>query len=195
MGDGVPDLFVTEDDDAASEAGVFTYDASNFVTSASVVRQLMGGGTEEFATTWTFTSGLLTRADSETTFLGSTSETYTTFAYTGARLDDITEQQASDNALIFTQSYTYGGDDLPDLVSFDSAGADATTSMNWRTDGQLDDLFSTTTTTGLPPATGGADYIYDAEGKIQTEVWTQSGFTGSFFAEFQGTPYRRPIPT
>lgn len=192
-GDGVADLFVTEDDDAAQETGVVGYNADDLLDSFSLTRQLMQPGTEQFDTTLTFTAGELTRVDSSSTLGGSTNSTFTTLSYAAGRLDEIVERNSSDNSLVFSQSYAYGSDDLPNLVSFDSPGIDAVTTMSWRSDGQLDDLSSTSTFGGNPLGSGGADYIYDSAGFLQSEAWTFNAPVGSFFAEFQGVNYRKTL--
>lgn len=190
-GDGTPDLFVTEDDDAAQEDGTITHNANDLVDSVSVDRQLMVSGTEEFDTALTFTGGVLTRVDSDSVFQGGTNATFTSLSYVGGQLDQIEERNDSDNSLVFEQSYMYGGNNLPSVVTFDSAGIDAVTNFTWRSDGQVDDVSSTSTFGGNPLGSGAGDYVYDAGGFLQSEAWSFTGSVGSFFAEFQGAAYRK----
>ncbi len=190
-GDGTPDLFVTEDDDAASEAGVVGYDADDLLTSFALVRQLMGGGTEEFDSTFTFVNGALTRVDSAFMLGGVPNAGFTTVSYLDGRIDRIEDRMTSNGALVSEQFYAYGPDDLPNLVTFESSGIDAVTTLAFRGDGQLDDLSTTVTFGAAQIGAGGADYAYDADGVIQSEAWAMTGTVGSPFAEFQGVSYRK----
>ncbi len=190
-GDGTPDLFVTEDDDAASETGMIGYTTGDLVDDVSIDRTLMPSGTESFGTMYTFSGGRMTRYDSTATTAGGSSANYAIFSYVGADLDTLTERMTSDDSLVFTQTFAYGGDALPDTVGFDSSGIDASTSFTWRADGQLDDLASSANFMGSPIGSGTADYVYDANGFLQSELWTVSGSVGSFYAEFQGVTYEK----
>ncbi len=192
-GDGVPDLFVTEDDDAASEAGVIGFNPDDLLDSFSLERQLMQGGSEEFDTVLTFVAGQLTRVDSDSMTGGMTNSTFTTLSYTGDQLDQIEERNTSNNSLVFEQFYAYGSDDLPSVVTFESSGIDAVTSLSWRPDGQVDDLSTTVTFDTMPLGGGAADFVYDAEGFLQSEAWSMTGSVGSLFAEFQGVTYRKSV--
>lgn len=189
-GDGTPDLFVTEDDDAAQETSIVTYTVDDLVATFDLDRQLMPSGSESSDATYTYTGGNLTRFDAVSVLGGSSSESYGDFSYVSGRLENLAVRNAADDSILFLQDYDYGPDDLPNLVTLLSAGVNTTTTLNFRADGQLDDLTSTTSFGAMQLGVGTADYVYDANGRIQSESWAVvSGFAGSPFSEFANETY------
>lgn len=202
-GDGVPDLFVTQDDEATSEAGAFGFDAAGLTTSATLDRVNMDASTESFDTLQTFTGGAITRSDSDVDIEGSMSTTYSTFAYIGADLDSVETRDATTDALQTTMTFAYGGDSLPDIVTLSAPGGmgvpglEVVTTYSWRADGQPDDVASTWSQifSGGPVVFGGGtgDYQYDAAGRRIAEVFTVDTNQGAFVAEFFGREYRKTL--
>ncbi len=199
VGDGTPDLFVTEDDEAQSEIATYLFDASGLLTDYSLDRTNMSMTTESFDIVQTFTAGQITRSDSDSNVEGLVSSTYSTFSYVGSDLDTVVERRTSDDALQLTLTYAYGGDSLPDVVTLSSPGAggfpglDIVTTYTWRGDGQADDV-SSVWTQGMTTIGGGSgDYVYDAQGRRIAEVFTVDMSQGAFPAEFFGLEYRKTI--
>lgn len=164
--DGTPDLFNTQDDDAASETTVLGYNASDLIVTSDFDRVLMPSGRETTDTTFTFTSGVLTRFDSTGVVNGVSSSFYGDFTYTSNLLTSLAVRDASDDSIVILQTYTNGGDGLPITVSI-LAGVTTTMTLNWRSDGQLDDLASTTMLGATTVGAGTAGYVYDANGSIE----------------------------
>lgn len=201
VGDGTPDLFVTEDDGASEDDTVFAFDVDGFTTDVTLDRVNFDATTEAFDVAQTFTAGVLTRTDSTSDTGGPVvGASYATFAYVAGDLDQVTERSSADDSILYTLDYQYGGDGLPSIVTFNVPpvppffpGIDLLTTYTWRPDGQVDSVSSVGSSGPNPFTDGSGDYIYDAEGRRTAEVFVATVGSGAVPAEFPDTSYRKTL--
>jgi len=184
--DGTADILNLRDTGTVQETNSFSYDSNGNLIIFIIDRLFQR---IEVNVTYDNT-GLLTRQDFQVlnSSGGQTTAISWNFAYSGQQLNEVDGFFNSNATPTSTQSFSYDSTGLPASSRFFAGSIATTTTFNWRSDGQLNNLDSQSDNGDSSSVV----LTYDAQGLQQSQTWLNNG-QGFNLSEITGKNYIRSI--